>query len=526
MKCPRVNGWFGLVIIWFCAGGTVLAQSPGKSDSERLRELEELVRLLRQENQSLQQRVGDLERDKAKQAETSLRPQGAARGPVISNQLSVASNQLSVISNQLPVTTIQPGATSAGASGGLAQLLNVPPGLEQPLGRQSPVPDRGAFEDEQVSAPRPGDLTLDPKYYGFFPVPHTPVLLKLNAKPRVDFIFDNHNPGDSSRFRPGQFPTEGSPGYGGSSEFNVSAQGSRLMLDVRAPETAGHPRFYYENDFFGGSSDAMSLRVRHLYGQVYNVVVGQTWSTFVDPDAFPDTVDYELANSSILTRSPLIRYLLPLNEQWQLNFGIEQPDSKVDTAGSGGSAKDRAPDFGANVRWEKAGLGHIQLSGVARVLGISGGRSGSQEVFGGGLNLSGTVTVFGRDNIIGQLTYGQGIGRYGHDSSAFSTDATLNPAGELVALPYLGLLVGYTHHWNDRLRSSLTYGYVTVDNEPGQAATAYHRTHYGALNLIWQPFESKRLNVGLEGLYGVNEVKSGATGDDWRVQMGIVYSLF
>ncbi len=270
----------------------------------------------------------------------------------------------------------------------------------------------------------------------------------------------------------------------------------------------------------------MSLRVRHLYGQVYNVVVGQTWSTFADPDAFPDTVDYELANSSILTRSPLVRYIQPLTEQWQLNFGIEQPDSKVDPGGTGGSARDRAPDFGANVRWEKAGLGHVQLSGMARILSVSGGSSGSQEIFGGGLNLSGAVKVLGTDNVIGQLTYGQGIGRYGHDSSAFNTDAALNWAGELAALPYFALMASYTHHWTERLRSSLTYGYVTVDNEVGQPATAYYRTHYGSLNLIWQPFPFRNLNLGVEGLYGVNEVKSGATGDDWRVQAGIVYSLF
>ncbi len=120
----------------------------------------------------------------------------------------------------------------------------------------------------------------------------------------------------------------------------------------------------------------------------------------------------ELANSSVMTRQPLARYIQRLNEDWQLNFGIEQLDSKVDVRNSGSSPKDRAPDFGANVRWEKAGLGHLQLSGVARMLGISGGRSGSQEVLGGGVNLAGSVSVFGRDNVIGQITYGQGIGRW------------------------------------------------------------------------------------------------------------------
>ena len=351
-------------------------------------------------------------------------------------------------------------------------------------------------------------------------------MVKINAKPRVDFIADTHNPGDQSRFRPGQFPTEGSPGYGGPSEFNVTAQGSRLMLDVRAPENPGSPRFYYENDFFSSSGNSMTLRVRHLYGQVYNVIVGQTWSTFADPDALPDTVDYEGPNSSVVTRQPLVRYIQPLKEHWQLNFGIEQPNSQVDAGTSGGSAVNRAPDFAANVRWEEAGLGHLQLSGVARLLGITGGTSGDQEVFGGGLNLAGAVRVIGQDNVSGQIMYGEGIGHYGHDSTSFNTDAALDAAGNLVALPYFGLEASYTHHWNDQWRSSLTYGYVNVDNEDGQAATAYHRTHYAALNLIWQPRPFKHLSIGLEGLYGVNEVKSGATGNDWRLQVGVVYSLF
>jgi hypothetical protein len=41
---------------------------------------------------------------------------------------------------------------------------------------------------------------------------------------------------------------------------------------------------------------------------------------------------------------------------------------------------------------------------------------------------------------------------------------------------------------------------------------------------VWQL--RKRLSVGLEGLYGKKETQNGATGDVWRIQMGLVYSLF
>ncbi len=38
----------------------------------------------------------------------------------------------------------------------------------------SPITDRQNMNDQQAAAPRLNDLTLDPEYYGFFPIPNTP----------------------------------------------------------------------------------------------------------------------------------------------------------------------------------------------------------------------------------------------------------------------------------------------------------------------------------------------------------------
>ena len=67
-------------------------------------------------------------------------------------------------------------------------------------------------------------------------------------------------------------------------------------------------------------------------------------------------------------------------------------------------------------------------------------------------------------------------------------------------------------------------GFINVDNEPSQGPDAYHQTYYGCLNLVWQL--RKKLSVGLECLYGKKEVQSGDTGDVFRTQVGMVYSLF
>jgi hypothetical protein len=297
-----------------------------------------------------------------------------------------------------------------------------------------------------------------------------------------------------------------------------------LSIDVRAPELPGSPRFYYQNDFFGSSGGDLPFRVRQLYGQIYNVVLGQTFSVFEDPDAWPDTVDYEGPNSAIFARRALVRYMLPLNKKWQLNFGLEKPASEVDTSIDPGAQQvNHAPDGGLNVRWEDSKIGHVQLGAIFRDIGVKGPIVGNQNTFGWGVNLSSSLNVFDRDSVQGQLTYGEGLFRYFNDDF-FNNDAAFDSSGNLVAIPAFGAMIGYTHKWNDYLRSTASYGYVHLDNQFSQAGDAYHQTHYGSLNLIWQA--RKRLSIGLEGLYGFKEEKSGADGDAFRIQIGAVYSIF
>src|SRR4029077_5163237 len=212
------------------------------------------------------------------------------------------------------------------------QIVTIAPKAVTIEGHASEVAQRPAINDQQEAAPRPNDLTLDPKYRGFVPVPNTPVLIKFNDKPHLDFTDDPQNTGNPDRFVTSQIPVEGDFFKGGGNQFNANARGSQLSIDVRAPELPGSPRFYYQNDFFGSGGGELPFRVRQLYGQIYNVVLGQTFSVFEDPDAWPDTVDYEGPNSAIFARRPLVRYQLPLTKKWQLNFGLEKPGAEVDTS--------------------------------------------------------------------------------------------------------------------------------------------------------------------------------------------------
>ena len=395
-------------------------------------------------------------------------------------------------------------------------------------GHEAQVTSRSTFNDQQEAAPRANDLTLDPKYRGFVPIPNTPAMIKFNAKPRVDFTSDNRNSGNADRFVTAQIPVDGQSSQGGGHQFNVNARGSSLRLDVRAPDFDGAPRFYYENDFFG-SGGGMAFRVKQLYGEYYNVTAGWTYSIFEDPDAWPDTVDFEGPNSMIFARQPTLRYLLQANEHLQFNFGVQQPASDIDTFNQTDvTSVNHAPDGGLNMRWEDKKIGHVQLAAILRDVGANSPTLHNQDVFGWGLMGATSLNVFGKDSVQLQATYGEGYFHFANDNFTYSGfnggDAAYDKNGNLKALPFFSAMAAYTHHWTESFRSTASFGWDDLDNSFSQGPLAYHKTLYASANVVYQL--RKRLSIGIEGLYGKKETKSGADGDVFRVQMGIVWALF
>jgi hypothetical protein len=367
-------------------------------------------------------------------------------------------------------------------------------------------------------------LTLDPSYRGFIPIPHTRAMIRFNAKPRVDMSVDSTYSGNDNRFVTSQIPVCGEPQKGGGTQFNLNGQGSQLSVDVRAPGTSGEPRFYFENDFSASGSAYLSFKARHLYGQFYNLVVGQTYTVFEDPDAWPDTVDYEGPNAAISARRPLIRFMLQLEREWAINLAVEKSDSQVDVTGhQTATSENHLPDAGLNIKWARKGLGHVQLGAIFRELGVSEDTHGDQQTLGWGLNLSANFDFLAGDSFQTQITYGHGIYYFMNDAVE-NHDAAFDAAGELVALPVLAVMAGYTSAWSKRFRSTLSFGFVDLENAHSQAWKACHRTYYASANLVFQLYQ--RLSFGLEALYGHKQVKSGARGDAFRGQLTAMYSLF
>jgi len=480
------------------AAPTAPAQTP-----EEFKQLKALVEQMQGTIQTQNARIAELEKSKA-----AAVPATAPTAP--------------------PVTTgVKPAATT-GTSPSILTAEKVAAG--EPVGHQSPVTYRGALNDQQEAASRPKDYTLDPKFQGFIPIPNTPALIKFNAKPHVDMTSDNQNAGNQNRFVPASFPLKGTPTYGGGEQFHMNANATQLRVDVRAPEMDGNFRFYYQNDFFGSGSDTgdMKYRVQHIYGQLYGFKAGFTYGVFEDPDSWPDTVDYEGPNAVIFSRRPVAQYTYAWNENWNTTFGVEEPDIYVDVnsgPNAGGSSRTRIPDLGFNTRYEKAGFGHLQFSTLFRDIGARDSLGNDYNVFGWGVNLGAGLDLTKKDSLQLLGVYGHGVGGQGNDAGFLNSDAAFTASGNFEALPYWSAMVGYTHRWNDIFRSTVSYGYVNLDNSSGQAPTFYNTSHYASANLVWQL--RKRWSVGFEGLYGIQEARNGLdSGNHWRLQIGMVYSLF
>jgi hypothetical protein len=226
-------------------------------------------------------------------------------------------------------------------------------------------------------------------------------------------------------------------------------------------------------------------------------------------------------------RQPQIRYTQPFfDTKLQLALAVEQPDSQINTDnpvyGPGASTVNRAPDLTAHVRYEDKKFGHVQLSGIYRYLSFRSDNS-HQGVSGWGVSLSGEINLFAHDALTLEGTYGEGIARYIQDPSGQDEDAALDSNGVLRALPAWGVVVGYTHQWTDKWQSTVSYGYASVDTEASNGEFAFDHSNYVSANLVylWSP----TFRLGLEYLYGTNEVRNEASHDGQRLNFVLKYDL-
>ncbi|HEX3437027.1 MAG TPA: DcaP family trimeric outer membrane transporter [Pseudacidobacterium sp.] len=380
------------------------------------------------------------------------------------------------------------------------------------------------FSEESEAAPRLYNVPLEPTLPGFFVLPGTQTMMRINGILKTDFIFDPRPAGVADAFIPSSIPV---PQISSTKSFNLGIRESRFSADLRIPvSNIGTARTFIQFDFFGANG-ATTPRLRHFYGQLDNILVGQTNTVFMDPDAWPDILDFQGPTSGLLARPPQFRYSFLLGKGFSAAASVEQPISDISFSvdGSSATAITPAPDGAVRLRYD-SDRGHLYLSSVFRELSVHLPNNGPKEsAFGWGLNFSSTWRVVGRDVLNYQVAYGNGIARYTGDGATLGLDAQPRTATDLTlkALPVFAPWVSYQHHWTRSVRSSATFGWLQVQNTAFQPENTYHKSSYSSANIIWNTVGS--LSFGAEFMYGWVEQKDRATANAPRLQFSGRYTF-
>jgi hypothetical protein len=334
--------------------------------------------------------------------------------------------------------------------------------------------------------------------------------------------------------------------YGPEGNYFASVRQSRFGVKGFKPTSKGDIKTIFEFELFGVGSDEgqTTFRLRHAYGEFNKVGAGQYWSTFMDPDVFPNSIEYWGPNGMVFFRNIQLRYT-PIAGKNTVAIALEKPGGSGDPGVrvddpilSDLQAHYPFPDLTAHYR-RTSDWGHYQVAGILRYaeledLGTSPVDQ-SQDITGWGINLS-TNIKFAADTLKLQLVFGEGIQNYMNDGSV-DIGATVPGDPNIVEeLPLVGIVAFYDRTWNELFTSTFGYSLVDIDNSPGQLAEAFRRGQYALANLLYHPVEDVMWGVELQ--WGKRENKGdgqvafvdGAdrlieSSDDLRVQFSFKYNF-
>jgi len=377
-------------------------------------------------------------------------------------------------------------------------------------------------------------------------IPGTDTSVKLYGNVRVDATYDTAGRNNDIRNNDWASAVFAQPLDSNSAnlqrkdQFYGTARASRLGLVSSTPTPLGELEIKLEadfnapNDYMGElGSNGVMFRLRHAYGRLGNLLVGQTWSNFIDLRSYPETVDFNPSGDVTLIRQAQLRYTIPLGGT-ALALSVENPESlstlpPLQTLSNDGHNDfNRMPDFTANWSWNSE---HAHLSLRAATMEY---RNDHHSKRGYALGVSGSSKV-GPGLLVAGVQGGEGVGRYMFNAVLQGATETGTESG-LQLWKAVGTHLGYTMPWTSTLRSNFILSRTVFANNA--TADAYQRGIWSGkvdefvpnkrvdqafVNLFWNA--TKNIEVGLEYAWGQRLTFSNERGTQQRINAMIQYNL-
>lgn len=358
--------------------------------------------------------------------------------------------------------------------------------------------------------------------------------VELSGKVHLDFIqdFKRLDPSFNATLRPSKIPVRcpGDAGCGPDGESIFSVRQTSLAFKGFVPTTAGELRTELSFDLFASGGGNTQARVLNAWAELGQFASGQYYSLFMNIDTFPNTIDYWGPNGMIFLRNPQIRWTPVSRNGTTVAFSIESPNSAIDTG------KVSVADPALNIRGrtklpdligklgQSGDWGQVTVAGILRSIGYETTNtpdySPSGTRTGWGVNLNGIWNTSGRNRLIGQVVYGEGIASYVNDGGV---DLAPNASLKAETVRSLAWFVWYDHFWSERWSSAVGYSEHRQGTLDGQFANAFRKGSYSSVNLLWYP--AKNVTIGGELLWGRHEQKDGVNNDDVRLQLSTIWKF-
>nr|WP_228151485.1 DcaP family trimeric outer membrane transporter [Acinetobacter indicus] len=303
-----------------------------------------------------------------------------------------------------------------------------------------------------------------------------------------------------------------------SDRLRSTLSATRLGLDFKSPVGDQDVKGKLEVDFLGGSNFD-NLRIRHAYLNYGNWLIGQTWSNFAVPDYMPETVDALAYAGGAVKRTPQVRYTAKFSPQTNLVVAAEDPKDN--------SITQRLPALTARLNHQFAD----NMSVSARAMGHEK-RINSDEEMAWGVGLGAKYDVTPSTTLKADYYHVKG------DSSfvSFANTGTIQGANGLEQSEFDSITVGLTQKFNEKLRGTVGYGYMSFDQDADYLAATPADKRTGVNKDLWQAWANvfyspiKPVSLGLEYVYGEREAvvpaaNGSKTGEDNRINMVAIYNF-
>ena len=389
-------------------------------------------------------------------------------------------------------------------------------GAPAPSGEQAPAPVVVTVQDQKAA----------PSFevYGF-------------AMLDVGHNFKQINPNWSDTMRVSKLPSSPNE-FGEDGSTFAGVRQSRLGVRSSVHTDMGELKTLFEFELFGTGVDEgqTTFRLRHAYGELGAFGAGQTWSPFMDPDVFPNSLEYWGPTGMVFFRNVHARWM-PVKGTHAVIVAVERPGASADQGVyadrvelDGVVPRSPLPDFSTSYKYT-GDWGYVRAASMLRKITWDDtnddGFDLSGDETGWGINLSANWKPTSRDVVRVQYVFGEGIQNYMNDSPV--DIGIVNNLSNPVT-PVLGKTIGLTglvlfldHTWNDRFTSAIGYSRQDNDNTDAQGPSAFRDGQYALGNLLFTPVPN--VMFGGELQWGRRQNFDGFSSDGFKVQFSFKYNF-